>query len=126
MAFIAIHYVNLNGTVYMPGEVIEQDMEAAQAERLLKKGAIRKEVAPSIAPVDEEDVETGLIPEAPEATVEDAEDEAENEAEAPGGEDEYEDAEPMEIDAAESVTPAEESPVEKEKKPSRKRKGGKE
>ena len=139
MAYIAIHYVNLNGTVYMPGEAIDQDMEAAQAERLLEKGAIRKKVAPSIAPEAEDDSETGVTPETPEATVEDTEDEAEDEAENDTeeeaeddteedaeDEDEYEDAEPLEIDVADSiVAPAEETAAE-DKKPARKRKGGKE
>ena len=131
MAYIAIHYVNLNGTVYMPGEAIEQDMEAAQAERLLEKGAIRKKVAPSIAPEAEDDSETGVTPETPEATVEDTEDEAEDEAEDDTeedaeDEDEYEDAEPLEIDVADSIVAPAEEPAAEDKKPARKRKGGKE
>lgn len=136
MAYIAIHYVNVNGKMYMPGEVIVQDMDAAQVKRLLEKGAIRKEIAPHVSPEAEDDGKSGARSKAPEVTARDTEDSAEDEAEPDAEEDaedeeceieadaeeEYEEAEPPEIDAADSIV----EPAAEENKPARRRRGGKE
>ena len=120
--FIAVHYVRINGSMYAPGESITEDIAPDKEARLLDKGAIRRaaEAPLSAAQAEAEGfVEPG--------TKSDAEGGAEAEAEVESdAEEEYEDAEPIEIDAADSITPAEEPPTPEEKKPTRKRKGGKE
>ena len=122
--FIAVHYVRINGSMYAPGESITEEIAPDKEARLLDKGAIRRAAeAPLSAAQAEADgfVEPG--------TKSDAEGDgsAEDMADINGNaEEEYEDAEPIEIDAADSITPAEEPPTPEEKKPTRKRKGGKE
>ena len=131
MVYIAKHYVNLDGTVYTPGDVIDKPIDAEKERRLLALGAIRKRVAPIVeAEADDEDMadadtEHGesrqdsadaADDEGQDDSVDDAEDDSEDETE-----DEFEEVEPMEIDAAESITPAEESAPEAEEKPARKR-----
>lgn len=53
MSYIALHYVKVNGRMYMPAEIIDSPVDSAVAERLIGKGAIREE-APSVSPVHEE------------------------------------------------------------------------
>ena len=122
MVYIAKHYVNLDGTVYTPGEVIDKPIDAEKERRLLALGAIRKRVAPIVeAEADDEDMadadtEHGESRQDSADAADDAEDDSEDETE-----DEFEEVEPMEIDAADSITPAEESAPEAEEKPARKR-----
>lgn len=126
--FIAVHYVRINGVMFTPGEIITESMAPEKVAWLLGKGAIRRTAeAPISAPQAEAEgfveADTGSG-DAGDGSAEDAADETVEEAD-----EEYEDAEPIEIDAADSITPPEESAEEthvSEKKPARKRKGGKE
>jgi len=125
--FIAVHYVRINGTMYAPGETITENIAPDKEARLLDKGAIRIAAeAPFPAPQTEAE---GFV-DVDEKGGTEGDSGAESEVEPIAAEDEadeeYEEAEPMEIDATESITTAEEPPVEEEKKPSRKRRGGKE
>ena len=128
MRYIAQHFVKINGKMRLPGESIIDEIDPDKAERLLEKGAIRRAAeAPIPMPASggagfaENDADGGG------AGDDDALDEAvdvdvgtDDEAD-----EEYEEAEPMEIDVADSITAADE-PTMEEKKPARKRRGGKE
>lgn len=120
--FIAVHYVRINGTMFAPGETITESIAPEKEARLLDMGAIREAAE---APFPEVQGNAGAVG-VGETDAGGGEDEAEGGAEETevAAEEEYEDAEPMEIDAVESIIPAEE-PVP-QKKPGRKRKGGKE
>lgn len=131
MVYIAKHYVNLDGTVYTPGDVIDKPIDAEKERRLLALGAIRKRIAPIVeAEADDEDMADADTEygedsqDSADAADDDGQDDSEDEAEDDSEdetEDEFEEVEPMEIDAAESITPAEESAPEAEDKPARKR-----
>jgi len=128
MRYIAQHFVKINGKMHLPGESIMDEIDPDKAERLLEKGAIRKAAeAPISVPANEdmgfaeddangdEAGDDGALDEAVNVDVgtDDEADEA------------YVEAEPMEIDVADSITAADE-PTTEEKKPARKRRGGKE
>ena len=123
--FIAVHYVRINGVMFMPDEVITEPMSPKQEAWLLGKGAIRKAAETPFPAAQEKaegfvdvDAESGADGdgEAENTEMTESEDDTEDEAE-----EEYEDVAPMEIDAAESITPAEEPAPKAEKKPARKR-----
>ena len=162
MAYIANHYVNLDGKVYIPGEVITEQIDADKEEWLLGKGAIRKKVASDSffddaedeqaqatvtdqgdkdgkndedsseddaeGTEDTEDSEDNTEDSKDAEDTEDSEDNTEDSEDAEDAEDEeeYEDVEPPEIDVADSIVAPAEEPAAEDKKPARKRKGGKE
>ena len=125
MRYIAQHFVKINGKMRLPGESIMDEIDPDKAERLLEKGAIRRAAeAPISMPANEdmgfaEDDANG-----DEAGDDGAVDEAVN-VDVGTDDEAYEEAEPMEIDVADSITAADE-PTMEEKKPARKRRGGKE
>ena len=130
--FIAVHYVRINGVMFMTDEVITEPMSPKQEAWLLGKGAIRK-AAETPFPAAQEKAE-GFVEVDAESGA-DGDDEAENtdmtESEDDTeddffGDEEDEDVAPMDIDAAESITPAEEPAPKAEEKPTRKRQGRKE
>ena len=134
MAYIAQHYVNLDGVMVMPGETIEGPIDAKKEKWLLEQGAIRKKVAPDSFYDDEEDHQTDATGtsdpdqyDAENGSDEDAEDDSEDSTEEDSEDtEEYEDTEPPEIDVADSITSSDEEPADGEEKPTRKRGGGKE
>ena len=128
--FIAVHYVRINGVMFMPDEVITEPMSPKQEAWLLGKGAIRKAAETPFPAAQEKaegfvevDAESGADgdDEAENTDMTESEDDTEDEAE-----EEYEDVAPMEIDVAESITPAEETAPKAKEKPTRKRQGRKE
>ncbi|MDD3881896.1 MAG: hypothetical protein PHI27_06555 [Eubacteriales bacterium] len=112
MRYKANHYTKINGRLYSPGEIVDEAIPTNEAERLTKLGALTAIDAPSVslpekaeppAPPKSEQHDDG----------EGGEDDGQEQSEDNGdGEDEDEDATepPPEIDIADGIVDAPESP----------------
>lgn len=121
--YVANHYVNVNGNIYMKDEIISEKMEEETIGWLMRAKAIR-EVFPHESQVPAGQEDPPAVPPESEDETEDAE--AENETE---DEEELTEEEPLEIDVMAGIVQDGGEPEKPEKPPARaknKAKGAKE
>lgn len=106
--YAAKHYVKVDGEMYRPGEILPEDMPEETVRRFLDLKAIEK-VPGAPDPVFVRNAAAAAEPEPPAGPSQDAEDETTN------AEDEYDAAEPEEIDVTAGLV-TEPAPEEKPKR----------